>query len=147
MVLDEAGFPLDAPVWGEGYARPADTYVDTAAKRLATLIGEEKRPFAHLFGGRGIQSVSAIRSTPGKVLYLPREGQAITPHAADDSAVVLNPVEAAMRIKARLGYWRPELLDAVREAYPGGVPAGRLDELVHALRATGRDDDVTQCAR
>ena len=147
MVLDEAGFPVDAPVWGAGYARPADTYVDTAAKRLAELIGEDKRPFAHLFGGRGIQSVSAIRSTPGKVLYLPREGQAITPHAAEDNAVVLNPVEAAMQIKARLGYWRPELLDAVREAYPAGVPAGRLDELAHALRATGRDDDLAQCAR
>lgn len=146
-VLDDVGFPLDAPVWGEGYSRPADTYVDAAAKRLEQLIGEDKRPFAHLHEGRGIQSVSAIRSVPGNVVHMPREGRRITPDEAMDGGAMLNPVEAAMRLKGRLGFWRPEFLDVVRGTFPGGVPAGRLDELAEALRAMGRGDEAAECAQ
>ena len=141
-LLDDVGQWADGPVWGEGFKANPDTYVDEAAKRLQALIGEDKRPMAAQFGGEGVQGIRGMSRRDDGVRYMPRSGGAIRPEP-DVPTVTINPVAAALRLKKRLSGWRREYLDVIRENFPEGVPESGLDELAAALRAMGRDDDLT----
>ncbi len=125
-LIDEAGFPLDAPVWGQEFKSHPDTYVQTAAKSLDDLIGDEKKPFAGWNEGNGIAALDAIQSSDPSVVAMQKTGRPVAP---PQSRIRISTVEAAKVLKARMGWWTPECLQYLRETYTDGVPEADFDAI------------------
>jgi len=138
---DEAGFLVDAPVWGESFKRNPDTAVQTAGKELEKVIGESKIPFADFNEGRGLAAVSAITRRKTNIQPVPRTGTAIKGPEAPQ--LIITSVEAAFRLRSRLGYWEPEYLKLIRGMYPNGVPERDLSKIEEIITEGGSE----QCAQ
>jgi hypothetical protein len=96
--LDEYGFRMSAPVFGESYRPHKDTEAVTAGKALdraaygdrpADEIQKAKdknaQPFAHHNGGRGVDSLDYLKAIQAPT-YLPRAGELIeVPRAKTES--------------------------------------------------------------
>ena len=143
ILMDEAGFWADAAVIGESYRSQPHTVVDKANQRLAEVIGDEKKPFAHLNNGQGLKSISGMTRTESSVVHMPRTGNVIDPSKA--SAAVINYVEAANRLKKKMSHWDKAYLKVIRDNFPKGVPERDLDSLAEALSSLGGADDIKEC--
>ncbi len=143
ILMDEAGFWADAAVIGESYRSQPHTVVDKANQRLAEVIGDEKKPFAHLNNGQGLKSISGMTRTESSVIHMPRTGNVIDPSKA--SAAVINYVEAANRLKKKMSHWDKAYLKVIRDNFPNGVPERDLDSLAEALSGLGGADDIKEC--
>ena len=126
------GFDVDAPVIGENFKRHPDTVVDTASKRLDAQIGDQERPFSEFNNGLGIRSISNMKSTNAQTHYLPREGKSIELNSAP--RLMINPIQAAMRVRRQLGHWNIAWLEEIREMYPNGIPESEVSNLVEHFR-------------
>jgi len=139
---DAAGFPLDAPVFGESYGRLPDTDIDRNRKGLAKLtygveteaeLDEARRKRVPAFGGR-IDAFSYLEErTPAS--YMERPGRALeVPGTYVVKREPLNLVSAAKRLMARIGdRWSPECYAWLRARYPEGVPEEKLEAIARTL--------------
>ncbi|WP_051301895.1 DDE-type integrase/transposase/recombinase [Sedimenticola selenatireducens] len=135
---NEAGFPVDAPIFGESYAAKPDTDTDRHRKQMAKdAYGAETQQEVDLararrepaFGGKvdpfsylEDQVVASYMRRPGTELDLP--------HAVHPERQPLSIIEALKRLRARLD--RPLTKAesaAVRETYPNGVPEDELERI------------------
>ena len=114
VAIDEAGFRMDAPVFGIEFKRNADTAVDRQRKQLEDLIGDERKPFIALdpAGDGGIRALDAVRSDDGTAVFTParRGGQV---RDIERPVHKLTVTAAAMRIRSRIGFfesWMREIL-------------------------------------
>lgn len=120
---NEAGFDISAPVYGREYKRQKDT----ARERNAKVLDERESAFgpAHSF-------IDA--RTP---FITPRTGQRIAVSQPDNVRIhdiLIGHVEAAKRIKARLGYVPDGFIVVAKERYPEGVPAGAIDDMANEYK-------------
>jgi hypothetical protein len=121
---DEAGFRVDAPVFGERYKRPKDTARETAAKTLekpglAAVMGP-----AHSFINPENPFMQQQEGTPISVV------ETVPIHE-----LLISAVEAAKRFKAQCGEVPEGFINTLREQYPQGVPTRIVDDLIHAHNA------------
>jgi hypothetical protein len=119
VVYDEAGFDLNSPVYGKEYKRPEDTGREKQAKEVeapgpAAFMGP-----AHSFINPENPFMRQSEGTPIEV--------AETVHTHE---IIISAVEAAKRMKTECGEVPDGFINALREQYPGGVPARIVDELI-----------------
>jgi hypothetical protein len=120
---DEAGFRLDAPVFGEQYKRPKDTVREQQAKQLDRVGVESVMGPAHSF----IQPESPfLRQTRGTPITV---AETVRVHE-----ILISAVEAAKRVKGMLGYVPEGLVNRLKREYPAGVPVSLVDEIVAEAR-------------
>lgn len=136
--LDEAGFPLEAPVWGENFKTNKETYVEKAGKLLDEKIGDGRRPFEWWNNGEGLKTVSTIRKEETNIIPAARTGERVKPPEAPE--VILSTVEAAKELKNRLEHWENRYFEILRVNFPKGVPDSALDSLEEILTGMGGDD-------
>jgi hypothetical protein len=138
VALGEHGFAADAALIGREIKRPADTRADTLRKQLERMTMEaatdteaaaKRQAKALPFGGR-IDPYKHLDDLPD-VAVLPRRGTAHGPRADRVVEPPLSLVEAAQRLRARLGErWTPGHYQALGRRYPDGVPVAALDDLM-----------------
>lgn len=131
--LDEYGFRMSAPVFGQSFHSHKDTDAVVASKALDRLaygdrpVDEIQRakdrnaqPFAHFNGGRGVDSLDYLKSIQAPT-YLPRKGEVIdVPQAKTET-----PLEVQVR---RDLYAEGHALDVpTRAAAPEDKPLGHID--------------------
>lgn len=137
-----AGFPVDAPVFGESYSSKPDTDTDRHRKQMAKEVygaeTQEEVDKARVrrtpaFGGK----VDPIGYLEEQVLpaYMKRPGtQLDVPHTANMELKPLSHVEALKRLRARLGRNLEKAeSELVRDTFPDGVPEEALDTLLILL--------------
>jgi len=140
---NEFGFPVNAPVIGEGYRARADTAAQTNAKTIERLAmnvatqdeAEQKRKGRVLaFDGQ----LDPYKPVTDAVLpsYLPKRGtQLNVPTPVQVTAKPFSFIEATRWAVGRLG--RPLTADEnawVRATWPQGVPETELDGLLATLK-------------
>lgn len=144
---DAAGFPVDAPVFGERYAAKPDTDTDQHRKQMAKVVygadtqqevDKARARREPAFGGK----VDPFSYLENKAVahYMRRPGTALElPHAAQPELRPMTVVEALKRLRERFD--RPLTKDEsaeVRAAYPEGVPEEEFEQL--AARMEGREE-------
>jgi hypothetical protein len=139
-----SGQPLDAAVWGEGFAQPADTAQDTAAKRADAAAYPElkteaerdkaKAKNAAPFGGTLDAHSHLAHAEPPA--YMDRRGTELS--VPDRTRVELRPLshmEAFRALVPLLGRpITPAENEQIRARYPAGVPEPELPALAAQLR-------------
>ncbi|MQY50768.1 DDE-type integrase/transposase/recombinase [Rhodocyclus gracilis] len=138
---NEFGFAETAAVIGERYRAPADTPAQTTSKEIERLVmgadtqgeAEAARKAKRLPFGGEFHAFKTITDTelPN---YLPRRGRAhsLTPPTVEFPP--LSHVEAARRLKARLGErWTSEHFARLAKRFPEGVPEDQLDTVAAEL--------------
>lgn len=130
---DEAGFRLDAPVFGVEFKRNADTVQDKARKSLQTLIGDEKTPFIESTGGEGIRALDAIQASDSTVVF-PRVGKPLEVKAKAEKRYSIT--EASMKIKEMVGFFSLEIRKMMEESYPNGLLESDIEEICKKLAET-----------
>ncbi|MBQ0796248.1 DDE-type integrase/transposase/recombinase [Zhongshania sp.] len=155
--LDDAGFPLDGPVFGVNYFQHEDTDVDKQHKKiLQKSYGVNTRLEAQKARSKGavafngkIDAFKAIneRELP---IYLPRAGVEIeVPNPAQVVERPVTPIQIIKQIRGRLG--RPLTSDEnqlIREACPSPVAQEELEALLTRLheRISGSSGPKTPVA-
>jgi len=135
IAYDEAGFDLDAPVFGKEYKRLPDTIREQNAKELAELTAGTI-PFASITNGQGLKAHSYINAS--SPFIKPRTGEQIAVAQAGQVEVhdiLLSHFEALRRVSARLGYSPEGFIEWARKEYPDGVPSSRIDDIAHEWEA------------
>jgi len=154
---DVARFSNAANVFGESYARPADTVADKHRKELellatgattqdAAAAARKTKGFVP-FDGRINPHAGQDEQTQG-VAYMPRPGTSlpakttVVPPAPTSAPRLVMPVlpvrlltqfEAAQELRAKGMTLTPELVATLRASYPDGVPEDQLDTLQQRL--------------
>lgn len=139
--VNEWGFADTDPVIGERYQRPADTLADTqrkAVERAAMGAATDEEAAAKRKAGTvplaGLDPMKPIADTPLPD-YLPRRGTDLELDAPNVQALRLNPVEAAKRLRARMGdEWGSQHYAWLATRYPEGVPEDELESIEGAMR-------------
>lgn len=126
VVFDEAGFSVDAPVFGKDYKRPKDTARDKRLKGLETPeVAGAVMGIAH----------SYIR--PAAPFLAQREGAAIgIADTVEIREIVISATEAAKRYAAEAGIGELEegFIEGLRSRFPGGVPVTEINKMIEARR-------------
>ena len=148
MERNDAGFYVDAPVFGESYASLPDTDIDRHRKQMAKAaygvenqedVDKARAKRQPAFGGE-VDPISYLgeKTTP---VYMQRPGtQLEVPNAAAMELKPLSLVEALKRLRMILP--RPLTVAEnrwIREAYPDGIPEKLLEEI--AARLSGHQKE------
>jgi hypothetical protein len=120
---DEAGFDVNAPVFGENYKRPKDTAREKQAKVLDTPGLASVMGAAHSFIN---PKTPFMKQSVGEQIDV-----AQTVHTHE---IIISAVEAAKRYKAAIGNLPEGFIDKMRGEYPEGVPSRVVDELIADVR-------------
>ena len=140
IVVNEFGFRQDAAVIGEEYKAHADTPAQTNAKELDKLAmgadtleqAEQNRKAKALpFGGR-IDPFAHQEQVlaKDKVGYMPKRGKQMDYNKMDVQAAMLNKVELAKLLRARVleqGFDWALAMERLQAEYPEGAPESNLD--------------------
>ena len=161
-LVDQYGFPLDAPVLGEGFRPAANTVLDDNRHELLrrtyrqegaplpTLEEAQRLRKAHAQAlGGALDPMADVRATE-RPTYMPRRGTPLdTPAAAAAggrrvSAVLLTPVEASKRIKALIPaeHFGPQVYAWLVQRFAEGVPEDQLDGLAQQFVPAAADDQA-----
>ncbi|WKE65048.1 integrase [Gallaecimonas kandeliae] len=142
LELNQYGFQVDAPVIGETYRSHADTQLETNRKELERLsmaagtdaeAAAQRKRGATPFGGK-LDPMKPITDTPLPE-YLPKRGTELDVQAPTIQALRLTPVDAARRLRARLGEaWTGEHYRWLVQRYPEGVTEDDLPSIEAAMR-------------
>lgn len=127
---DEAGFRVDAPVFGVNFKKNADTIQDKARKNLKALIGDEKKPFIESTGGEGIKALDAIKASDNG-LMIPRVGKPLTVTPVAEKRYSIT--EASMKIRVRTGFFDFETRKLLEVNYPNGPTDKDIDDICEGL--------------
>ena len=130
LEMDEAGFRIDAPVFGVEFKRNADTVQDKARKELKALIGEDGVPFIEATDGRGIRALDAIAAS-GNSLVMPKVGKPL--QVAPRPARRYSLVEASRYIRDRLGRFDASIRQMVIDRFPDGPTDEELETVCDEL--------------
>lgn len=149
---DQAGFPLDAPVWGEDMRTAAFSDVDrnrNALTRQAYRTGDglptveeaarARKAHAPAYAGL-VDSMADVRAAKVPT-YLPRRSTPLGLPERRVEARRLNLVEAAKLLKDRLGTaYTPQVFAELSARFgEAGVPADQVDALVRELLPPGAE--------
>lgn len=139
---DEFGFDIESPVIGETFRSHADTELDTNRKTVERLSMEsdtdteaekKRKSGATPFGGR-VDAMKPITDTKLPE-YLPRKGEQLDIDAPKVRPLRLNHVEAAKRLKNRLGdEWSGEHYQWLTQRYPEGIAEDEIETIEATLR-------------
>lgn len=132
LEMDEAGFRMDAPVFGVEFKRNADTVQDKARKELKALIGDDGVPFIETTEGRGIRALDAITPSDDS-LVLPRVGRPLK--VAPRPARRYSLVEASRFIRDRLGRFDVDIRQMIIDRFPDGPTDEELETICSELMA------------
>jgi hypothetical protein len=124
VVFDDAGFDVNAPVFGVNYKRPKDTEREKRLKELVppALAGTVMGP-AHSF----IKADAPF--------LRPQSGEAIeVAETVHTHEILISATEMAKRIMPVLGYVPDGFINNLKSEYPEGVPARLLDDLAKEER-------------
>lgn len=133
---NDLGFAVSAAVFGEGYARHADTPAQTARKQIEQLVtGTDSQTAAEAarkakalpFNGQ-IDPYKHIDDAELPT-YLPRRGTAHGLTAPVVELPLLSLVEAAKLLRGRVPGWTAEHFKALAARWPDGVPADQVDDI------------------
>lgn len=151
--VDAFGFDLQAPVIGERFADPGDSFIDRerkAARRAAWGTDDEDEIAKLRRGKGGVRGVAfggeldafadvAAVEVPA---YLPRPGTVIALDATP-AETLIDPTAACLRLAALLGdVWRPSHYMWIHERFARGISEQQLEQLAREWsgRAGGADD-------
>ena len=126
ITLDEAGFNVDAPVFGQEYARPPDTAREKARKSLPSPDALQKRNAA-------LQAAGAAHSfiQPKNPFLSQREGEAISvAETVKVSEILISATEAAKRYKAATGGIPEGFIAELKKQFPDGVSTAAVNALI-----------------
>lgn len=135
--FDESEFALSAPVYGKEYKKPADTVREINIKKLAELAGEAKVPFAGATDGQGLKTHSLINAK--NIFASQRTGTQISVDTVQAHEILISAVEAAKRIKARLGYVPDGFIARIKADYNNAVPSNLIDDLAAEYTARAQE--------
>ena len=154
-IVDQFGFPVDAPVLGQSFRPARNSAADThrnelvretyrQADGLPSLEEAEKlrKKRAQAMGGR-LDPMADVQQAQTPT-YMPRRGTELPATARRVAAVVLNLVEAAKRLKVVLGEaYTPQVYGWLSQRFPDGVPEDQLDGIAaqFAAPAAAINDD------
>jgi transposase InsO family protein len=140
--LNEYGFPMDAPVIGETFRSHADTALETNRKEVERFsmgagsdaeAAEKRKRGATPFAGQ-LDPMKPITDTQLPD-YLPKRGTELDVQAPTVQALRLNHVEAARRLRDRLGdEWTGEHYNWLVQRYPEGITEDDLPGIEAAMR-------------
>lgn len=130
LETDEAGFRMDAPVFGVEFKRNADTVQDKARKELKALIGDDGVPFIESTDGNGIRALDAIRPSDGSMI-MPKTGSQLK--VAPRPARRYSLVEASRFIRDRLGHFDITIRQMISDRYPDGPTDEELETICSEL--------------
>jgi len=143
---NEAGFPVNAAVFGEEYRRPADTVLQTNRKLIERLaMGADtdeaaavaRRARRPAFGGE-VRPLSQARAARLPI-PLSKPGTELVPAATTAAAIAqaaprpLTHFETARELTARGVAMDAERVGLLRAWHPEGVPEDQLDALAARL--------------
>lgn len=132
LEMDEAGFRMDAPVFGVEFKRNADTVQDKARKELKALIGDDGVPFIETTEGRGIRALDAIAPSDDS-LVMPKVGRPLK--VAPRPARRYSLVEASRFIRDRLGRFDVNIRQMIIDRFPDGPTDEELETICSELMA------------
>ena len=132
LEMDEAGFSMDAPVFGVEFKRNADTVQDKARKELKALIGDDGVPFIETTEGRGIRALDAIAPSDDS-LVMPKVGRPLK--VAPRPARRYSLVEASRLIRDRLGRFDVNIRQMIIDRFPDGPTDEELETICSELMA------------
>ena len=138
--FDETEFALSAPVYGKEYKKPCDTAREVNVKKLAELAGDAKVPFAGATDGQGLKTHSLINAK--NIFASQRTGTQISVETVQAHDILISGVEAAKRVKARLGYVPDGFIARMQAEFNNAVPANLIDDLA-AEYTTGADQALS----
>jgi hypothetical protein len=123
IAVDDAGFDIESPVYGERYKRPKDTEREKQAKVLDKSGLEAVMGPAHSF----------IR--PENVFMRQSTGAQIeVPETVRTHEIIVSVIEMAKRVRAA-GIPLPEgFISEMRREYPEGVTTAFIDEFIKARK-------------
>jgi len=131
IAYDEAGFDVEAPVFGKEYKRQPDTLREQNAKEL-TALAAGSIPFASITNGEGFKAHSYIdASSP---FLRQRTGEQISVAVPDSVQIhdtLISHFEAARQVKARNGWIDETFIDRMKKEFPDGVPSSLIDDIAH----------------
>ena len=131
IVFNEAGFDIDAPVYGKEYKRLPDTIREKNIKELAEQT-DGAVPFASFNNGAGLKAHSYIKAS--SPFIKPRTGEQITisqPDRVEIHDTLVSHFEAARIVKAHNGWIDESFIDRMKKEFPPGVPKSLLDDIAH----------------
>lgn len=155
--LDRAGFPTDAPVWGEEFKARGLTQANRDRAALDTMaygsddkleVDAARRKRAPVFGGLDItgylerETPAAYMARPGTELEVSSpvatnfDGNSLSkPAALAVEARQLNLVQLATRLAAAMpGVWSADYYRQVAGWYPAGAPENEVAAIVARLQ-------------
>jgi hypothetical protein len=127
IAFNEAGFDVDAPVFGKEYKRLPDTLREKNLKELAEQT-DGPIPFASITNGGGLKAHSYINASSPFIKQ--RTGEQITVSQPDRVAIheiLVSHFEFVRRVSARLGYTPDGLYDRIKKEYPNGAPESLVE--------------------
>jgi hypothetical protein len=131
IVYNEAGFDVNAPVFGKEYKRPPDTRREKNTKELEQLAAGTV-PFAGITNGEGLKAHSFINAS--SPFIKPRTGEQVAiaqPDHVEIHDILISHFEAAKQVKARNGWLSESFISRMKAAYPEGVPSSLIDDIAH----------------
>ena len=125
---DENGFDITAAIPGINYKAVGYTERERTAKELeAIAAGSKERPFTAVTGGAGLKAHSHIDA---KSIFVQQQtGTQVNVEAVQMHDILISSVEAAKRIKARLGYVPDGFIERMKAEYDNAVPSNLIDDL------------------
>ncbi len=150
VLKNDLGFGMGAPVFGERYARHADTPAQTALKEIEQLVtGADSQAAAQAarkakalpFGGK----LDPYKHIDDATLpaYLPRRGTAHDLAAPKVELPPLSTVEAAKQLKKMVeaagGSWTGDRFQWLDQRFPAGVPQDQLQAIAAELTSSNNE--------
>ena len=136
IALDEAGFPLDAPVIGRDYKALPETATQKAVKRSDNLAyGEDRKPGARPFAGE--LEVMGNQASKVKAAYLPRRGTEHHLSRTEVAARQVPVIDVIRRIAAEVGSVSPVLNRSIKAIYGASISTSEADRIVAEIIRTG----------
>ncbi len=138
LEIDEAGFRIDAPVFGLNFKSNPDTVVDKARKQLKDLIGDSKKPFIETIEGGGIKAIDAIMPSEDGIIFMPKRAVKME---SPKPAIRLSIVEASRRIHSELGYFDSSIRAYLVENYSDGVLETEMPSLIEKIKNFKKEEE------
>ena len=140
QIVDGFGFAVNAAIVGQEYKAHADTAIQTHAKELEKLAMQadtleqaaQNRKAKNLpFGGRIDPFAHQEKVlSESKTAYIPKRGTQMDYNKMDVQAAMLNKVELAKLLRARVleqGFDWALAMERLQAEYPEGAPESNLD--------------------
>nr|DAX18455.1 MAG TPA: transposase [Caudoviricetes sp.] len=128
VAVDDAGFMAGAAVIGQEYKQKRNTDREIKNKELEALAGDGKEAaFASITEGKGFKTHSLIK--PENPFIRQATGTQISVSTVEVHDILISGVEAAKRVKARLGYVPDGFIARMQTEFNNAVPSSLIDDL------------------